>query len=388
MLNQILAITLLNLRSLGSRFGASLVIVIGIAGVVAVLTALLAMAKGFEATLGSTGRDDRALVLRGGATAELNSSLSTEQLQAIRDTRGPSGPLRASGELIVISEFASKARGGAVNVTLRGVEQNGFEIRPELKIIDGRRFEPGLQEVIVGRDAQALFEGAGLGESVRFRGSDWTIVGVFETGDAHDSELWVDLATAQAAFGRGAGVSSVLVELDSADSFDAFAESLKADPRLNVDVEREREYYSAQSENFSNLIGVLAGVVGVIMSLGALFAALNTMYSAVSTRTTEIATLRAIGFANLPVTVSVLVESMTLALLGGLLGAALSWLIFNGYSVSTLGAGFTQVAFEFQVSLQLMTRGLLIALALGFIGGLLPALRAARLPVTVALRGA
>ncbi len=387
MWNQIIAICALNLRSIGARLGASLVIIIGIAGVVAVLTALLAMAKGFESTLGATGRDDRALILRGGATAELNSGLSTEQLQAIKDTRGLDGPLQSSGELMVISEFASRARGGSVNVSLRGVEPSGFDIRPELRIIDGRRFEPGLQEVIVGKGALDQFAGVEMGSQVRFRGSDWTIVGVFETGDAHDSELWVDLATAQAAFGRG-GVSSVLVQLESADRFDAFKEALKADPRLNVDVEREREYFSAQSSQFSNTIGVLAAVVGVIMSLGALFAALNTMYSAVSTRTVEIATLRAIGFANLPVTVSVIVESMALALLGGVLGALISWLLFNGYSVSTLGAGFTQVAFQFQVSPQLMMRGLLIALALGFIGGLLPALRAARLPVTVALRGA
>jgi putative ABC transport system permease protein len=288
---------------------------------------------------------------------------------------------------MVISEFASRARGGSVNVSLRGVEPSGFDIRPELRIIDGRRFEPGLQEVIVGKAALDQFAGVEMGSQVRFRGSDWTIVGVFETGDVHDSELWVDLATAQAAFGRG-GVSSVLVQLESADRFEAFSEALKADPRLNVDVEREREYFSAQSSQFSTTIGVLAGVVGVIMSLGALFAALNTMYSAVSTRTVEIATLRAIGFANLPVTLSVIVESMALALLGGVLGALISWLLFNGYSVSTLGAGFTQVAFQFQVSPQLMMRGLLIALALGFIGGLLPALRAARLPVTVALRGA
>ena len=254
-------------------------------------------------------------------------------------------------------------------------------------MVEGRRFEPGLQEVIVGADALALFEGVSIGSNVRFRGSDWTIVGVFETGDAHDSELWVDLATAQAAFGR-TGVSSVLVQLESADRFDAFAETLKDDPRLNVDVEREREHFSSQSEQFATLIGVLATVVGIIMGLGALFAALNTMYSAVSTRTTEIATLRALGFGSLPVTVSVIVESMALALLGGVAGAAISWLLFNGYSVSTLGAGFTQVAFQFQVSPPLMLQGLLIALTLGFLGGLLPAIRAARVPVTVALRGA
>lgn len=387
MLNQVFAVTALNLRSLGGRLGSSLVIVIGIAGVVGVLTALLAMSKGFESTLGNTGRDDRALVLRGGSSAELNSGLSSDNVQAIKDTRGESGTLTSSAEMIVITEFASKARGGSFNVTLRAVEQSGFEIRPEFRIVDGRKFEPGLQEVIVGKDALASFEGVSIGSNMRFRGGDWKVVGVFETGDSHDSELWADLATAQTAFGRN-GTSSVLVQLESADGFDAFAAALKEDPRVNVDVKRERDYYSGQSGQFKRLIGILAGVVGVIMGLGALFAALNTMYAAVSTRTTEIATLRAIGFGSMAVVVSVVAEAVALALLGGVIGAAVSWLLFNGYTASTLGQGFTQVAFEFQVTPDLMLLGLIMALALGFLGGLLPAIRAARLPVTVALRGA
>ncbi|MCB1608388.1 MAG: FtsX-like permease family protein [Xanthomonadales bacterium] len=387
MLNQIFAVTALNLRSIGARLGSSLVIVIGIAGVVGVLTSLLAMSKGFEATLGATGRDDRALVLRGGSSAELNSGLSADNVQAIKDTRGASGTLTSSAEMIVITEFASKARGGSFNVTLRAVEQSGFQIRPEFRMVDGRKFEPGLQEVIVGKDALNAFEGVSIGSNLRFRGGDWKVVGVFETGDSHDSELWADLATAQTAFGR-TGTSSVLVQLEDKDGFDAFAEALKEDPRVNVDVKREKEYFSGQSGQFRLLIGILSTVVGSIMGLGALFAALNTMYAAVSTRTTEIATLRAIGFGSTAVVVSVVAEAITLALLGGVIGAAISWLLFNGYSASTLGQGFTQVAFEFQVTPQLMSLGLFMALFLGFLGGLLPAIRAARLPVTVALRGA
>lgn len=387
MLSQTFAITALNLRSIGGRLGSSLVIVIGIAGVVGVLTSLLAMSKGFESTLSATGRDDRALVLRGGSSAELNSGLTVENVQAIKDTRGEGGAMTGSAEMIVITEFASKARGGSFNVTLRAIEQTGFEIRPEFRIVDGRKFEPGLQEVIVGKGALASFEGVSIGSNLRFRGGDWTVVGVFETGDSHDSELWADLATAQTAFNR-TGSSSVLMQLESADSFDAFAEALKADPRVNVDVKRERDYFSGQSGQFSQTIGVLAGVVGLIMGLGALFAALNTMYAAVSTRTTEIATLRALGFGSMPVVISVVAESVALAVIGGALGAAISWLLFNGYTASTLGQGFTQVAFQFQVTPQLMALGLLMSLVLGFIGGLLPAIRAARLPVTVALRGA
>lgn len=391
MLNQIGSITGMNLRSLGSRLGLSAVIVVGIAGVVGVMIALLAMSRGFEATLKSTGQPNRALVLRGGSNAELNSGLDRASVDVIKETPGPrraiSGKPLAAAEMIVITEFASKARGGSFNVTLRGVEPESFEMRPEVKIIEGKMFEPGLQEVVVGRGALSSFEGVSIGSNLRFRGGDWKVVGVFASGDSHESELWADLRTAQTAFNRQ-GSSSVLLAFDQPEQVSAFKEVLKADPRVNVDVQTEAEYFNGQTEQFSRTIGVLASVVAIIMGLGALFAAWNTMYAAVAARTRQIATLRAIGFGGMPVAISVLLEAMALALLGGLLGAAIAWVLFNNFSVSTLGANFTQVVFSFRVTGELVVKGLIIALIIGLTGGLFPAIRAARLPVTTALRAA
>lgn len=389
MLRQIASITGMNLRSLGARLGLSAVIVVGIAGVVGVLVALMAMSNGFAQTLKSTGKPERALVLRGGSNAELNSGLDRAAVDVIKETPGPrkavSGKPLAAAEMIVITEFASKARGGSFNVTLRGVEPESFELRPEVKLIDGKMFAPGLQEVIVGRGALSSFEGVSVGSTLRFRGGDWTVVGVFESGDSHESELWADLATAQTAFNRQ-GSSSVLLAFEDAEQVKTFAEALKKDPRINVEAQSESDYFNGQTSQFTTTIGVLAAVVAIIMGLGALFAALNTMYAAVAARTRQIATLRAIGFGGVPVAVAVLLEAMLLALLGGVLGAAIAWLLFNNFSVSTLGANFTQVVFSFKVSGGLVLAGLIIALIIGLFGGLLPAIRAARLPVTTALR--
>ena len=391
MFKQIFAITWMNLRSLPDRLGASLVIVVGLAGVVGVLTALLAMSEGLGATLKATGSPDRAMVLRGGSDAELNSGLDRESATLVTEQagvrKGADGKPLASRELVLIAELPLKRNGSSANVTLRGVEPAAFELRPDLKIVEGRKFQPGLNEMLVGRGASEQFEGASLGQTVRIRGADWTIVGVFASGNAHDSELWIDADTAQSAFGRG-GYSSILVALESAEALPAFQAALKADTRLNVDAEAQSAYYARQSGGSTMMIRILTNVVSIVMALGAIFAALNTMYASVSTRTTEIATLRAIGFGPLPVVASVLVESMLLALAGGLIGALIAWLLFNNYAVTTLGAGFTQVVFNFQVTPALLKSGISLALVIGFIGGLLPALRAARMPVTVALREA
>ncbi len=392
MLTQISAITGLNLRSIPQRWGSSLVIVIGLAGVVAVFTALLAMAQGFTATLQDAGRDDNAIILRGGSGAELNSGFGGDSADLIKlgpgIRKGSDGRPLASGELIVITELFKKGetRTGA-NVTMRGVEPASFELRPQLRIIEGRKFEPGLREVIVGAGVARQFEGAQIGEVLRMRGSDWTVVGIFEAGDANDSEMWVDAGSAQSAFNRGNGFSAVRVGLESPAALETLAQALSADPRLTVEVLNERTYYSKQSEGIRGQIMILAVLVTVIMAIGAMFAALNTMYSAVATRTREIATLRAIGFGGLPVLVSVMIEAVVLALAGGLIGAGIAWALFDNLSVSTLNQGsFTQVVFAFQVSFGLVLAGLVVAVAIGFLGGLLPAIRAARLPVTTALR--
>lgn len=390
-LTQIREIVVMNLQSIPQRLGASLVIVIGIAGVVGVLVALLSMSQGLGKTLGSTGRADRMVITRGGSNGELSSFLDRPSVTVVKQdpaiARGEDGLPLASGELIVITEVPRFGQKTGANVTLRGVEPTGFALRPELKIIDGRKFRPGLREIIVGQAASKQFDGLRSGAELRFRGQAWTVVGIFSTnGDAHESELWTDAETAQSAFGRS-GVSSVLVSLRNVDSLEAMRARLVADPQLNVEVKTEYDFYSGQSSNLTAVIGVLAGIVGLIMGIGAVAGALTTMYSAVSARTQEIGTLRALGFGAMPVIASVMSEALILAFAGGLVGSLIAFLAFNGYSVSTLGSGFTQVAFKFAVTPGLVFTGLVIALFIGFIGGLFPAIRAARMPVTAALRG-
>ncbi len=391
MIKQIFSISLLNLKSIPQRFVPSLVIIVGLAGVVAVFTALLAMAQGFSATLQSTGRADSAIMLRGGSNgAELNSGFGRDEVSLIKLGPGirkdADGQPLASGELLVIAELPRKGDAdSAVNVTIRGVEDASFALRPNLEIVEGRRFTPGLRELIVGRGVARQFDGVEIGKTLRMRGSEWSVVGVFEAGNAHDSELWTGLEVAQTTFGRS-GASIVLAGLESTASLDVLKAGLEADPRLKVDVNSEQAHYSNQTKQFRATIGALAGAVTLIMGLGAIFAALNTMYAAVAARTREIATLRAIGFSGFPVLVSVMIEAIALAFVGGALGAGIAWLLFDNLSVSTLGQNFTQVVFAFKVGLGLVLMGLVIAVVIGAIGGLLPAIRAARLPVTTALR--
>jgi len=390
-LKQTFSITLLGLRSIPERIGPSLVIVVGLAGVVAVFTALLAMATGFQSTLQATGRSDVAIVLRGGSQAELNSGLSRDQGTIIKQApgvrSGEDGQPLASAEMVVIAELVRTGEKTGANITVRGVEPRAFALRPQLRVVDGRLFQPGLRELIVGRGVVQQFQGAGIGDTLRMRGSVWTVVGVFESGDANESELWADVEVAQSTFNRQ-GYSAVRLALDDPEGLAALREHLLADPRVNVDVESEQQYYSGQTEQFRRTIGILAGVVTSIMALGAMFAALNTMYAAVGTRAREIATLRAIGFGGTPVVISVMIESLLLALAGGVIGALLAYVLFNNMAVSTLSANFTQIVFQFSVTPELVRDGVAIAVAIGMVGGFLPALRAARLPVTTALRAA
>lgn len=390
MFSQTLAIAGINLKSIPERLGSSLVIVIGLAGVVAVFTALLAMSEGFQSTLKASGRSDVAIVLRGGSQAELNSGFSLDEVNLIKAGPGikhdaEDHPI-ASGELIVITELYRKGETvNGANVTLRGVDPAGFTLRPQLKIVEGRSFQSGLRELIVGRGVTRQFDGANIGQTIRMRGSDWTVVGIFESGDAFESEIWSDAEVAKSTFNRR-GYSSVLAQLTAADALSTLKDGLTTDPRLNVDVSTQQDYFSAQTKNFRTTIGVLAGFITVIMGMGAIFAALNTMYAAVATRAREIATLRALGFGGLPVVASVMIESLLLALAGGAIGAVLAYLLFNNVSVSTLSANFTQVVFSFKVTPRLVVNGLVIALVIGMVGGFLPALRAARMPITTALR--
>jgi putative ABC transport system permease protein len=390
----ILAITAMNFRSIGSRIGTSMVIVVGIACVVAVLIGMLSMSRGFERTLRGTGSDARALLLSAGVLAELSSGVGPDVLPLARTLpgikKGADGQPLVSAEVMVITELRKDvgAQRASVNVALRGVEAAGLEMRPEVKLVEGRLFQRGLREVIAGRQATQQFEGVQVGNVLHFRGSDWTVVGVFESGgDAHESELWTDADTARGAFGRP-GASSLLIQLESPEAIKTLKDAVTSDPRFRLDVQSERAYFTSQSANFTRQIGILTSVVAVLMAFGAVFGALNTMYSAVASRRVEIATLRAIGFSGLPVVVSVLAEAVALAIAGGVVGAMISYLLFNGMTVSTLGQNFTQIAFSFAVTPDLLVDGLIWSVAIGLVGGLFPAVRAARLPIVVALRAA
>ncbi|MEQ1440044.1 ABC transporter permease [Fontimonas sp. SYSU GA230001] len=392
-LRQIAAVTAMNVRSIPSRLGTSLVIVIGIAGVVGVMTALLSMAAGFQATLASTGRPDRVIVLRGGATDELSSVLYRDQGQIVVDLpgirRGADGKPLASAELYMLTDVVKKSSGGASNVIVRGVARNVWQVRPEASIVAGRDLQPGRREVLVGRAAQAQFAGLELGDPVEVRDGPWQVVGVFEAdGSAHESEIWVDVDTLHGAIPRQ-GYTGVTAQLDDdrPETFQAFKDRVTTDPRLTVQVQREPDFYASRSKALSNFINGLGYTVTVIMAIGAVFGALNTMYAAVSTRSVEIATLRALGFGGLPVVISVLIEALLLALAGGAIGAALAYLLFNGYSVSTLNfQTFSQTAFAFRVTPDLLVQGVTWAVLIGMIGGIFPAVRAARLPIVDALR--
>ncbi len=386
-----LSVTSVGLSTLPQRIGSSSVIVVGIAGVVGVLVALLAMAEGFQGTLQSTGSNDTAIVLRGGSQAELNSVLVRDDVNVILDAPGlardAGGKTIASPEEVVVANLPKKDDPSVeANVQIRGVGPQAWALRPNVKIVNGRRFKPGLRELVVGRSAQVQFKGLDVGHTLRLAGQEWTVVGTFVAHDSHDSELWGDLDTVASAYRRGSSVQSVTVRLQSPRSFDAFKAALTSDPRLKVDVSTTRTYFAKQSENLTRTLRIVGMVVGIIMGIGAIFGALNTMFAAVATRAREIATLRAIGFRGTPVVVSVMLETLLLAALGGILGGLVTWLIFNGYTASTLGSNFSQVVFQFQVTPELLWKGLKWALTIGFIGGLFPALRAARLPVTTALR--
>lgn len=384
-----LAAARIGIASLPQRWGASSVIVVGIAGVVGVLVAMLAMGDGFKATLSRSGSDDVAIVLRGGSQAETNSVIMRDQLPLIQSlpgvARGEDGKPLVSAELSQVISLLSRSDHSDTNVQFRGVGEQAWAVRRQVHIVEGRRFKPGLREIVVGKGAKAQFEGLEVGKTLQLGKQDWTVVGVFASNDVHESELWADTQTLSTTYNRSA-YQSVNVRTDGVAGFKQFKAAMEADPRLKLDVETTRDYYSKQSGGLSTLINVLGTVIGGIMAIGAVFGALNTMYAAVATRAREIATMRAIGFRGLPVITAVMLETMLLALLGGILGGLLAWLVFNNYTVSTLGNNFSQVVFQFRVSPQLLWTGLKWALGIGLVGGLFPALRAARLPITTALR--
>ncbi|MGD2116565.1 MAG: ABC transporter permease [Acidobacteriota bacterium] len=390
-LGQVAVVTWMNLKTVPSRWGSSSAAVVGVAGVVAVLVAVLSIAEGFRATMESTGSPDTVIILRGGSQAEMNSVLSREDTRIIEDAPGilrVDGAPSASAELFVVVDLPKRSTGTPANVPLRGVGPAAFEVRDDLEIVQGRRFTPGRNEVIAGVAAASEFGGLEVGRTLRWGDLEWTVVGLFESGGTvAESEIWCDAGVLQPAYRRGSTFQAVYARLTSPEAFEAFESTLTTDPRLDVSVQRETEYYAEQSRAMTTFISVLGTLVAGLMGVGAVFGALNTMYTAVSARTREIATLRALGFRSGPVVVSVLAESLGLALAGGLIGGGLAYAAFDGYRAATLNwQSFSQVAFAFRISPELMVQGLVYALLIGLLGGLFPALRAARLPVVDALR--
>ncbi len=390
-LQQIFAVTWLNLRNLPQRVGSSVVAVIGVAAVVLVFAAVLSMAKGFERTMISAGSDDTAIIMRSGSTSELNSGISNDQALLIANAPGvlkDGDSAVISAELYVVVDVKKKSTNTDANVPFRGVQSGAFEVRDNVTVIEGRTFETGKNEIIVGRAAQQEFAGLDTGSTIRFGQTEWQIVGAFEAqGSVSESELWTDVRVLQNAYRRGNFFQSVRVKLQSSGSLRELEAALEADPRIDPDVMSEKEYYSGQAAPLSRFIKLLGYPLTILMSIGAVFGALNSMYSSVSARGKEIATLRALGFGPISILFSTMIESTLLALVGGIVGGAIAFLAFNGFQVSTLnGASFSQVVFDFAVTPDLLINGIYAALIIGAFGGLFPAIRAARLPVAQALR--
>ncbi len=390
-LSQVGSVALFNLRTVPQRKWAAGATIVGIAGVVAVLVGVLSIAEGFRAAMTVAGPDDVALVLRSSADNEMTSGFAREETRLIADgagiARGPEGPL-ASAELFVIINLPKRSTGTDANVPLRGVSPTAQAVRGDFAMLEGRPVEPGRNEVMVGAGAARAFAGLDIGNTIRVGQNEWEVVGVFTGGGGSaESEIWTDAAVLQSAYQRGDSFQSVYVKLESPDAFDAFKDSLTTNPRLKVRVLRQSEYLADQSSMLTGFIRTIGFAIAALMALGALFGALNTMYSAVSDRTREIATLRALGFGSSPIVLGVLFESLALALLGGAFGAAAAHLAFDGYKASTINfQTFSQIAFSFAVTPPLLVNAVIWAAAIGLLGGLFPAIRAARLPIAAALR--
>ena len=388
---QSFTVILLGLYTIPQRLSSAGVAIVGIAGVVVVLVGVLSIAEGFEKAMVNAGRPDRAIVMRQGADSELSSGIGGPEVDIIKQAAGVrkdgAVPL-ASAEMFVVVDVNRRTTSTGSNVPLRGVDSTLLAVRNEVKIVDGRMLNFGTNEIVVGRAASEQFSGLRVGDTFKSGQTQWPVVGIFDTGGtAAETEIWCDVRTLQGAFRRGNSYQSVLARLESASSFDTFKDWLSSNPQVDVDVKRESDYYREQSRTLIGLVqGIGWGVAG-LMGLGAVIGAVLTMYSAVVARTREIATLRALGFGSFPVLISILGESMVLALVGGVLGGALAYLGFNGFQTSTMNwQTFSQVAFGFAVTPNLLMQGLTYALIMGLLGGVFPAIRAARLPISKALR--
>lgn len=393
MFSQIFSVISMNIRSIPQRLWMSLATVLAVAVVVAVLLAFLAMGNGFRATLQGSGSDELAVLIRSGSQAELNSALTREQVNLIAEAPGivrdAQGAL-ISAELYLIVDGIKKSTGGKANLPFRGIDERGLELRRNVRLTQGRMFETGKNEIVVGEAVLREFSGFELGRTIKLGRAEWQVVGVFSAGGSiFESELWADVRTVQSQFERGNSFQIIRAKLATPGDVTPLEQTIKADQqRLNLDVRTEKAYYQEQSQGVGDLIFYLGWPLAIAMALGALAGALNTMYNSVAQRAGEIATLRAIGFPGLPVFCGTLFESLLLALIGGILGAVAAYLFFDGISTSTLGSSFTQIVFRFDMSAAVIRNGVLLAVAIGLIGGFFPALRAARLPVLLAFAAA
>ena len=391
MLSQIIAVTSVNIRSLRERLSSSIVAMIGICGVVVVFIGVLSISEGLKKAMAGTGDPQTVIVMRSGTDTEMNSILEGDAVRVVQDApgilKGAHGPA-ASAEVFVIVNHPRKSTGTDANVPLRGVSARVLEVRPEVKLVEGRMFEQGRNEIIVGRAAASQFANLNVGSNVRWGENTWQVVGIFEAdGSVAESELWCDAKVLQPAYRRGNTYQSVYARLESPDGFQSFKDTLTSDPRLTVTAVRVPDYYSGQSVMLRTVISTVGMGIAALMGIGAVFAAVNTMYMAVASRTREIATLRALGFGSVAVVFSVLAEAVFLSLIGGTVGAAIAWLAFDGFQTATMNwQSFSQVAFAFAVTPSLLGQALMYAVGMGLLGGLFPAWRAARLPVVTALR--
>lgn len=389
--SQITAVTWFGICTIPRRKGSAITAAFGIAGVVAVFVGVLSIAQGFRRAVTATGRDDIVVVLRDGANNEMSSGLSREETRLIKDAPGvarDNSAALASAELFVIIDIPKRSTGTDANVPLRGVEVTAPSVRGDIKILEGRMFERGRNEVIAGVGAAREFAGLDVGKTIKLGKAEWNVVGLFSAnGGAGESELWTDTTVLQEAYQRGDSYQSVYAKLASADKFQEFKDALTSNPQLKVKALRQSEFYAEQSTLTTNFITGLGTVIALGMALGALLGALNTMYNAVASRGREIATLRALGFGAAPVVCSVLMESILLALAGGIVGGLGAYLAFDGYGAATMNfQTWSQIAFAFAVTPQLLGKAILLAAVIGLVGGLFPAIRAARLPIAAALR--
>ena len=390
-LRQTGAVTLLNLRTIHQRLSSSAVAIIGIAGVVVVLVSVLSIAQGFQAAMQNSSSPLRAMVMRTGADTELTSGLDGDEVDVIKQAPGMATDGRAplaSAELYVIIDLPKRSTNTPANVPMRGVEPVVLQVRDQASIVAGRMFEFGTNEVIAGVAANRQFVGLDIGATIQSGQQTWEVVGLFEAdGGVAETEVWTDARILQGVYRRGNSFQLVMARLESTTSFDTFRDWLTTNPQLEVQVQRETEYYAAQSRTISTLIRTIGFTIAALMGIGAVFGAILTMYTTVASRAREIATLRALGFNAGSVVTSVLAESLALGAIGGVLGSATAYAGFNGYQTSTMSfRTFSQVAFAFQVTPALLATGLVYALLLGLVGGLLPAIRAASLPIPAALR--